>query len=67
MASQPGPSESTPLLADNDQTDPQDEIEGHALKASPANARFKLPIQILTIITSFLSLSMFGLLIAAYV
>jgi hypothetical protein len=67
MASQPGPSESTPLLAGNDQTDHQDEIESHSLKASPANAHFKLPIQILTIITSFLSLSIFGLLIATYV
>jgi hypothetical protein len=56
MASQPGPSESTPLLADNNQTGRQDEVKSHYLKGSPANAHFKLPIQILTIITSFLSL-----------
>ena len=63
----PDDSSSTPLLADNDHSDNYDETESYIIKTLPANAYFKLPIQILTILISFFSISIFGLLIASYV
>jgi hypothetical protein len=60
-------SDTTPFLADNDHGDNYDETEHHITKKSPANAHFKLPIKILTIIISVLSLSICGILIGSYV
>ena len=54
-------------MADNYHVDSHDEIENHPLKTSPVNAHFKHPIKILATIISFLSLSIFGLLIATHV
>jgi len=59
-----GPSDSTPLLADSDHIDSHDEVESHPFEPSPAEAHLNRPIKILTIIIWFLSLSIFGLLIA---
>jgi hypothetical protein len=60
-------SENTPFLADNDHRDSYDEAEGGFTKIPPANAHFRRPIRILTGVVSFLSLSIFGLLIASYI
>jgi hypothetical protein len=59
--------ERTPFLADNDHNDDYDGRESHITKKSPANAHFKGPIKILTIVISFLCLTVFGLLITSYV
>jgi hypothetical protein len=60
-------SDTTPFLADNDHGDNYDETEHYITKKSPANAHFKLPIKILTIIISVLSFSICGILIGSYV
>ncbi len=60
-------SENTPFLADNDHGDSHDESGSHFIKVTPANSHFRRTIRILTSLTSFLSLSIFGLLIASYV
>jgi hypothetical protein len=60
-------SENTPFLADNDHGNNYDESQGDFIKVSPANSHFRRPIRILTGIISFLSLSVFGLLVASYV
>jgi len=62
-----GASEDTPLLADNNHPDSNDAIDSDPLKASSGSPHFKLPITILSILASFLSFSVFGILIATYV
>lgn len=58
--------ESTPFLAQSDDGDDYDN-ESHPIKTRPANAHFKRPIKLLTILNSFLSIAVFGLLIATFV
>ena len=58
--------ESTPFLAHSDDGDDY-ERESHPIKTQPANAHFKRPIKLLTSFNSFLSIAVFGLLIAAFV
>jgi hypothetical protein len=61
-------SESTPFLADNDHTAHIDDSENHDTgKTLSPSAHFKRLIKIMKIILAFLSLSAFGLLIAAFV
>jgi hypothetical protein len=55
--------EHTPFLARDD----GDEFEHHPIKIAPANSHFKRPLTVLTALISFLSLSMFALVIASYV
>jgi len=54
-------STTTPLLSTHD------DEEYHPIASLPANAYFKRPIKLLGIATAFLSLAVFGLLIAALV
>ncbi|KAG9231114.1 hypothetical protein BJ875DRAFT_129781 [Amylocarpus encephaloides] len=57
-------SEARPFLAD----DAEDyDRETHYIRKLPANSYFKKPIQILSILITFLSISIVGLLIATYV
>jgi len=58
--------ESTPFLAHSDDGDDYDN-ESHPIKTQPANAHFKRPISLLTILNSFLSIGVFGLLIATVI
>lgn len=58
-------SESTPFLADNDHVDDYD--PNNFSRVLPANAHFKKPLRVLSGVISFLSLGVFGLLIASYV
>jgi hypothetical protein len=58
-------SDTTPFLADNDHGDNCE--ESHVTKRSPANAHFKLPIKILSIIISVLSFLICGILIGSYI
>ena len=61
-------SESTPFLADNDHTAHIDDSENYGTaKTLSRSVRFKRLIKIMKIILAFLSLSAFGLLIAASV
>jgi hypothetical protein len=60
-------SEETPFLADNDHGDDYDEGESGFIKYTPANSHYRRPIRILSGVISFLSLSIFGVLIACYV
>jgi hypothetical protein len=61
-------SESTPFLADNDHTAHIDDSENDDTgKTVRPSVHFKRPIKIIKIILAFLSLSTFGILIAAFI
>ncbi|RFU26831.1 hypothetical protein B7463_g9504, partial [Scytalidium lignicola] len=60
-------SENTPFLADNDHDDSYGGEESHPVKTSYANSHFQRPLRILTSVTAFFCLSVFGLLITSYV
>ena len=62
-----GPSENTPLLTSDDRLTSHDESQNRHLRTLPEKSPFKLAITILRVLTSFLSLSIFGILLATYV
>lgn len=57
--------ESTPFLGGNHDDDYDG--ESHPIKVAPANSHFKRPLKTISALISFLSIGVFGLLIAAYV